>query len=373
MRWFPPLDRAHLPTGRIAVEEFLRIAITEFGAHPRRDGWEEILERTQAATRTSPTWPAAPTAIGARVLERTLVNRPEQPPFVPKLVRFARHAAVVGLYLNAYPLRFNGEVELWRIPRGENDAKRAREGQLGLALWAEREAFWSVRRPDADAAASRRMPAAEPRGRVLFAAREAIVDHAQDSGREAWFARAGEMHCLGLLASQNTDRFVLEPQLVMRLVQEPYLDADAAVVVRARTRWRCAGTLADVELQRLALGEPAIRLAGDGPRRGHVEAVASGELRLRTGDASLSVAPADYALVAGSRLVVAYRGQQVLRELQIASGVLTVSNRRNRYAVKDRFQLAGRMLRNLSWPIPLPGGGQMELGSPIELQMENPT
>jgi hypothetical protein len=114
------------------------------------------------------------------------------------------------------------------------------------------------------------------------------------------------------------------------LVQEPYLDADAAVVVRARTRWRCAGTLADTGLHRFAFDEPAIRLAGDGPRRGHVAAVSADELWRRAGGASVSVAHGDYALVAGSRLVVAYRGQQALRELQIASGVLTVANHRNR-------------------------------------------
>jgi hypothetical protein len=289
------------------------------------------------------------------------------------IVRAAGHAFVVaGLYLNAYRLCFEGEVELWRLPRGEDDDKRARERELGIALWGEREAFWSVRQPPDDAVSSQRMPAAQPGGRVLFAAREAIVDHARAAGREAWFARAGEMGCLGLLPAQDTDRFVLEPQLVMRLVQEPYLDADAAVIVRARTRWRCAGTLADAELHRFALGEPAVRLAGDGPRRGRVEAVSADELRLRAGEMSVSVAPGDYGLVAGSRLVVAYRGQQILRDLQIASGVLTVSNRRNRYAVKDRFQMAGRMLRNLDWPVPLPGGGAIELRSPLELQMEDP-
>jgi hypothetical protein len=93
---------------------------------------------------------------------------------------------VAGLYLNAYPLRFEGEVELWRLPRGENDDKRARERDLGLALWGEREAFWSARQPADDAASSQRMSATNPRGRVLFAAREAIVGHAQGASREAW-------------------------------------------------------------------------------------------------------------------------------------------------------------------------------------------
>jgi hypothetical protein len=214
------------------------------------------------------------------------------------------------------------------------------------------------------------MSAKQPRGRVLFATREAIVDHARAAQREAWFGRAGEMSCLGLSPSQETDRFVLEPQLVMRLVQEPYVDLDAAVVVRTRTRWRCAGTLADRELHAYAIGEPAVRLGGDGPHRGRVEALSTDELRLAVGDDTASVSPADYALVAGSRLVVAYRGQQALRELQIASGVLTVTNRRNRYAVKERFRMAGSMLRALDWPVALPGGGRIELCAPLQLAME---
>jgi hypothetical protein len=88
---------------------------------------------------------------------------------------------VAGLYLNAYPLRFDGDVELWRIARAERDDKRARERALGLSLWAEREAFWSARRPPANIGSRQRMAATEPRGRVLFAAREAIVDHANDA------------------------------------------------------------------------------------------------------------------------------------------------------------------------------------------------
>jgi hypothetical protein len=60
----------------------------------------------------------------------------------------------------------------------------------------------------------------------------------------------------------------------------------------------------------------------------------------------------------------------VFRQLQVASGVLTIANKRNRYAVRDRFEIAGRMLRNLGWPVALPGSGQMQLGSPIRVQIE---
>jgi hypothetical protein len=39
--------KAHLPTGRITLEEVLQLAIKEFGVTPLRDNWEEILQRTQ--------------------------------------------------------------------------------------------------------------------------------------------------------------------------------------------------------------------------------------------------------------------------------------------------------------------------------------
>ena len=84
-----------------------------------------------------------------------------------------------------------------------------------------------------------------------------------------------------------------------------------------------------------------------------------------------TVAAADYALIVGSRLVVAWRGSEALRDLNIASGVLTVSNKRNRYAVKDRFETAGRMLRALEWPVPMPGGATLTLGKPVAIRQQD--
>jgi len=45
---FRRLQGAHVPTGRVALEEVLRLAITELGARPRRKDWAEVLEATQA-------------------------------------------------------------------------------------------------------------------------------------------------------------------------------------------------------------------------------------------------------------------------------------------------------------------------------------
>jgi hypothetical protein len=277
---------------------------------------------------------------------------------------------VAGLFLNAYALAFDGDVEMWRLPRGEHDVKRDLEDEFGLALWGERDAFWAAHEPTG-VATPVLLSAANPRRRVLFAAREAIVASAERAGHEAWFGRGGEMNCLGILPAQQVDRFDLQPQLVMRLVQEDYIDAEAAILVRAKTRWRCSGSLADGDVHGIAVGERAIRLRGDGPRAGVVEAVGGTRLQLRIGSETVRANPEDYALVTGSRLVAAWRGSEILRELQIASGVLTISNRRNRYAIQERFRMAGQMLRSLEWPLPLPGGGNIKLEDSIRIHRED--
>jgi hypothetical protein len=41
--------KVHLPTGPVALEDFIRLAITEFGVEPRRADWADVLAGTQAA------------------------------------------------------------------------------------------------------------------------------------------------------------------------------------------------------------------------------------------------------------------------------------------------------------------------------------
>ena len=50
------LHRVHIPTGRIAIEDFLRFAITELGVEPRRDDWEEVLLRSRKTYEDWRTW-----------------------------------------------------------------------------------------------------------------------------------------------------------------------------------------------------------------------------------------------------------------------------------------------------------------------------
>lgn len=37
------LQKAHIPTGRVELEDVLLMAIRELGVRPRRDDWQEIL------------------------------------------------------------------------------------------------------------------------------------------------------------------------------------------------------------------------------------------------------------------------------------------------------------------------------------------
>lgn len=38
--------RAHLSTGRVSIEQVLRLAIGELGVEPLRDDWSDVLDRT---------------------------------------------------------------------------------------------------------------------------------------------------------------------------------------------------------------------------------------------------------------------------------------------------------------------------------------
>lgn len=55
---FEPLSGAHLATGRIALEDVLRLAIEELAVEPLRDDWSDVLDLTQAGYEDWRTWPA---------------------------------------------------------------------------------------------------------------------------------------------------------------------------------------------------------------------------------------------------------------------------------------------------------------------------
>lgn len=50
------VHKYHIPTGRIAVEDVLRLAITEFGVESQRADWKEVLGEAQEAYEAWRTW-----------------------------------------------------------------------------------------------------------------------------------------------------------------------------------------------------------------------------------------------------------------------------------------------------------------------------
>jgi hypothetical protein len=51
------LAKVHLPTGRIALEDFLRFLIQELKVKPIRADWEQVFRGTQAAYEQFRSWP----------------------------------------------------------------------------------------------------------------------------------------------------------------------------------------------------------------------------------------------------------------------------------------------------------------------------
>lgn len=51
------LQKAHLPTGRVSLEEFVRFMITDFHVAPARLDWDSVLAQAQAAFEKWRTWP----------------------------------------------------------------------------------------------------------------------------------------------------------------------------------------------------------------------------------------------------------------------------------------------------------------------------
>jgi hypothetical protein len=52
----PQLPKKHIPTGRISLEEVIRMAIRELGVEPLRDDWEEVLAESEEAFTRWRTW-----------------------------------------------------------------------------------------------------------------------------------------------------------------------------------------------------------------------------------------------------------------------------------------------------------------------------
>lgn len=52
----PEFHRAHLPTGRVALEDFVRALIEDFGVSPVRENWTDVLAKSRAEFEADRSW-----------------------------------------------------------------------------------------------------------------------------------------------------------------------------------------------------------------------------------------------------------------------------------------------------------------------------
>ena len=50
------VHKYHIPTGRTALEDMLRLMIRDFGVEPQRSDWSAVLDETLARYATWRTW-----------------------------------------------------------------------------------------------------------------------------------------------------------------------------------------------------------------------------------------------------------------------------------------------------------------------------
>jgi hypothetical protein len=198
----------------------------------------------------------------------------------------------------------------------------------------------------------------EKGGVHLFDLRSAIVGQARNAGLDAWFVFGGEIRVSGFGEVRHVGRVVVHPRLHLRVMTEGWDDPETFAIARARWRSLLAGSLADLDDIDSLIDETAERLGGDGPRRGKIIGFdqAAEAVVIQTGEDKCSWPLADYTVAAYAALLTRRHGAGAFVDLQVATGSLTKSRKKNLYAIKDRFRVAAEGLAALGQVIPMPVG-----------------
>jgi hypothetical protein len=277
-----------------------------------------------------------------------------------------------SLFLNAFPLHCSGSHRFTRIPRARTRAERdALERQLGLRFWGTGDHLYATGEVDLPSGEVVDVACDDDRGLHLRGLKDALRDHATSRAEDAWFGFGGVLHVAGLLPPTRHGRALSEVELSMRVSDEGLTEPQTVLVARTRHRWSFTETLADVALQRVAIGGRALRISGSGPAQGEIVRFAGETIVLRRGDAEEQALAGDYRLRAGSALVRQVLGGDALFALQVASGALAAGHRRNQAAIKDRFLTLERALDALGDAFALPGGGDAQIErDPVAVRLQ---
>lgn len=264
-----------------------------------------------------------------------------------------------AVVLNSFRLRCPGAHHVTRLPRPKNrEARKALERELRVSLFGGEKGAYAAGDLEAPGARVIELSCDAEPGLHAFDLRAAIAFQARERGFAAGIGFGGEIHVVGLPGEQHVGSIVVQRRLRLRVIEEGWDEPETRVVARHGTRWLVAGTLADADARRHAIGESAERLAGQGPRRGDIVGFDGDRVTLQHHGREETLPASDYALTASSSFVRRHHGPTTLRALQVASGSLTHSGQRNQYAVKERFGAVADDLAAIGLVIEMPGGRQ---------------
>lgn len=269
-----------------------------------------------------------------------------------------------GLFLNALPVRCCGVHRLTRIPRPESrEARLQLQRDLGMTVrdGGVGDFAYIAGEVEIDGGSHAQLACDANRDLHLFHLRESLAAQARARGLDVHFGFGGELHVVGFTNAVVHDPYRVESSLTLRITDLGLTNPETVAVPRHGTRWLMSGTLADPDVQRLAVGGSAVRLKGTGPTGGDIVLFAGAEVTLALRHEEVTVPAADYGLRVNSGFVRQHHGSEVLGSLQVSSGSLTQTGRRNRFQVKDRFAAVVEDLDALGFEFPLIGGGSGEI------------
>jgi hypothetical protein len=261
-----------------------------------------------------------------------------------------------GLALNAFQLRCPGSHRLKRLARPNSKEEKSKiEEKIGHSIF--QGAGFAYVAVSAEVADSKivEVECNSNRNLHLFDLRTWISEQASSQKLRPRFAFGGEIHVTGLRGDVEIDGITVQHRLRLRVTDIEVTDTETWIVARHDTRYLVAGSLADRQNQKHAVGEMAERIAGAGPLRGEVLSISDLNLTLQAKGVKFVVESSNYTLTVRSSFVQRHRGAGTLAKLQIASGSLTATRKRNRYAVKDRYEALAEAMDQLGWAIAMPG------------------
>jgi hypothetical protein len=262
-----------------------------------------------------------------------------------------------GLVLNAFRIICPGIHHVVQFPRPASRQDRLTiEHAIGRAIFESGIAAYAPAGSVINQSEPVAVNCSADRLLHLFDLRGWLSEHAQQRKLRVRFGFAGELQITGFTGDSEVDGLRVERRLRLRVADHDLPQLETWLVVRHDTRYLVATTLADGALRLRCIGEQAERLTGDGPQRGEIVAQTERTISIRSRDAVVEVDPADYTLSVGAPYIRRYHSPSTLARLQTISGSLTATGHKNRYAVKDRYQMLAEAMEQLGWSIPMPAG-----------------